>query len=266
MFLSASGDSLQGALEVLHRKSAEEVDGYVTRMNARTPVTIGEYEEPSEDEESDSEEEEEEEQGDVPWGSFSKPYGCCGCDGSRPRTRLLPVTRRPSRMPFKRVPPSSILPPPPPLPPPEAPCPPPPPPPPSTCPIAPRVTTSHTANRPSETPMLLVISWGADKPRRILKRVPPSLQAIERVALRAVREAAPDSAAPAAAKVRGVGVGEAESFEVDGFGDDLSEVFGEGIPRVYVDVRGRDEGGNSEGGGLSLARPLGQDEDRKAES
>lgn len=68
-----------------------------------------------------------------------------------------------------------------------------------------------------------------------------------------------------AAKVRSVGVGESERSEVEGFGDDLSEMFEKGVPRLYIDVRGPD-GGGAEGKGLSLTRPLSGDSEREPES
>lgn len=119
-----------------------------------------------------------------------------------------------------------------------------PPPPPfaNPSPTGPWLTTSRTAPQPSLALALLVISWGVDEPCRVLTRVAPLQRAVERAVPRAVWEAAPDRQPPAAAKVRGVGVGESERFEVDGFGDDLSEVFGGGSRGSTLTCGSRERG------------------------
>lgn len=271
--MSASGGSLQDAFEALHRRSAEAVDEHLARESLRTPRHLDDDRDVSADEESDSDDEDEDEE-EAPWGSFSEPYGCCGWDSSRPRTRLLPVTRRRSRMPPNRCPLSSFPPPPPPPPPPPAsPSPPPPPPiftnsgPGGSRLIAP-VPGPRTGPVPtsSPAPALLVISREGADSRRVLTRVTPSQRAIERAAVRLVRGALEEPDHTAAAVVRGVGMSESEMFEVDGFGDDLSAVFKSGTPRVYVDVRAPGRGGGQGSESLPLAGSLGHSREREMEN
>ena len=227
---TASSGALSDAFEELHRKSSDAVKGLLERARRQPPPPpparrFREYEELSADEESDDDDDAEDDDDLPTWGSYSEPYPCCGWEGPQPRTRLLPVTRRP------RAALSCFPPPPPPPPPPASPSPPPPPPPP------PAPASRFTPSRPANSPALLVISMPDATAARLLTSVSPSQRAIERAALRYVRDGMDDPGPEATAVVRSVGMGDSEAFEVEGLGDDLSAVFEGALPRIYVEVR-----------------------------